>query len=162
MKTINIRSENRSCAGCTACCDGWASGVAHGHSFYPGKKCHFVGESGCTIYEDRPVTPCQSFKCMWLTNTKLPSWLKPNLSGGLIAEEELRGIKFVTVKEMGKKLDAAVLSWLVQAQQDKVIENIKYEIDGGWNFLGSDEFLTMMRSPAKSPGGLDYLKGYTI
>jgi hypothetical protein len=99
---------------------------------------------------------------MWLTNTKIPNWMKPNLSGALIAEEELQGIKFITVKEMGKKLDSSVLSWLVQAQQDNVIENIKYEVDGGWNFLGSENFLTMMRSPAKSAGGLSYLKGYTI
>jgi hypothetical protein len=162
MKTINIRSENRSCAGCTACCDGWASGTAHGHSFYPGKRCHFVGELGCTIYEDRPENPCKSFRCMWLTNTNLPMWLKPNLSGALIAEEELQGIKFITVKEMGKKIDSAVLSWLVQAQQNKVIENIKYEVNGGWNFLGTKDFLAMMRSPAKSVSGISYLTQYTF
>lgn len=135
----------RTCGDCTACCDGWATGEAYGHKFYPGKRCHFVSPAGCTIYDKRPKDPCQTFKCMWLTNPAIPEWMKPNLCGALIVAEELRGIKYITVKEMGKKLDSAVLSWLVLAKQIGVnIENVRYEIDGGWNFLGTPPFLKMM------------------
>lgn len=142
---IPIATE-RNCNGCTACCDGWATGEAYGHAFYPGTKCHFVSDSGCTIYEDRPEQPCKTFRCLWLTSSAIPSWMKPNLVNALlVAETSRNGTKFVTIKEMGQRLDSRVLNWIAQAIQHKVITNARYEIDGGWNFLGTKEFLEIMR-----------------
>ena len=141
---IPIISADRNCNGCTICCDGWATGVAHGHKFFPGRKCHYVSESGCTIYEDRPAQPCKNFKCVWLTDHSIPEWLKPNLSGALLATETLNGTKFITVKETGKQLNVNVLSWLIHAYQTGIITNMRYELDGGWNFVGTPEFLKMM------------------
>jgi hypothetical protein len=147
---IPIISEDRSCNGCTACCDGWATGVAHGYKFYPGRKCHYVSTTGCTIYDQRPKEPCKTFKCMWLTNKTIPEWMKPNLVNAILVAEEIKGMKYVTVKETGKKLDSAVLSWVILARQEGLLGNVRYEIDGGWNFIGTPEFLSVM-SGAKLP-----------
>ena len=142
---IHIMAE-RNCGGCTACCDGWATGEAHGHQFYPGTKCHFVCETGCTIYEDRPEQPCKTFRCLWLRSLAIPAWMKPNLVNALLVLDTTKtGVSFVTIKEMGQRLDARVLNWAVQAIQRNALANVRYEIDGGWNFLGTKEFLEIMR-----------------
>ena len=96
------------------------------------------------VHEDRPEQPCKNFKCVWLTDKTIPEWLKPNLSGALLATETLNGIKFITVKETGKQLNVSVLSWLIHAQQTGIITNMRYELDGGWNFIGTPEFMKMM------------------
>ena len=74
----------RECGTCTKCCDGWLTGSAKGYNFWPGRKCHFVCSTGCTIYEDRPKDPCQSFTCSWLDDENIPSWLKPNESNTIM------------------------------------------------------------------------------
>lgn len=142
--TIPVVSADRACDGCTICCDGWATGVAYDKRFYPGRKCHYVNDSGCTIYEDRPENPCKTFKCQWLTNYDIPAWMKPNRSDVLIAKESIQGIEFYTFKETGKKLNSSVLSWLVQAHLEGKIKNARYELEGGWNFLGDQRFLSLM------------------
>lgn len=144
MKTIPILDISRSCNGCTACCDGWLDGSAHGHSFWPGRKCHYVSESGCTIYEQRPNDPCQTFKCDWLVNTDFPEWLKPNLSKVIFKHEKIEDIDFVIAVEAGAKMDSEVLSWLVMAYANKKFTNIAYMINGGINYMGSQEFMSAM------------------
>lgn len=145
MKTTTKLDKNkRSCDGCTVCCDGWATGDAHGHRFYPGRRCFFVGVDGCTIYQDRPHQPCVAFNCEWLKNENIPEWMKPNQVNVLIAAETRDGISYITVKEAGKRLDVSVLSWLINAQQSGILPNIRYELDGGWNFIGTPEFIGLM------------------
>ena len=141
----------RECDGCTACCEGWAVGEAHGHKFYPGRKCFFVGDKGCTIYKDRPHEPCVTFKCQWLTNPEIPEWMKPNKSNVIIVEETVNGTTFLTVKETGVKLDSAVLSWLITAYQEGKIINTRYELNGGWNFIGTPEFTSLMSGKSPVP-----------
>ena len=59
----------RECGTCTKCCEGWLTGEALGHNFYPGKPCHFLAvNKGCTVYAKRPKDPCSSYKCAWLAN----------------------------------------------------------------------------------------------
>lgn len=77
---MNYLSTMRECNGCTACCEGWLSGEAHGHYFQPGRPCHFKCEGGCSIYEKRPENPCKTFICEWLVNPELPEWMKPSVS----------------------------------------------------------------------------------
>jgi len=53
---IPIAHAERTCGGCTACCDGWLTGNILGHELAPGKPCHFRGDGGCTIYDGaRPI-----------------------------------------------------------------------------------------------------------
>jgi hypothetical protein len=129
----------RSCDGCTKCCDGWLHGEAHGHKFYPGRKCHFVTSNGCSIYEKRPDVPCKSFRCVWLDDEAIPSWMKPSLSNVIITQRTYKDIKYLEVFETGQKMDSSALSWLVQYCLSNKI-NVKYQIDGGWNWIGSTEF----------------------
>jgi len=129
----------RSCDGCTKCCDGWLHGEAYGHKFYPGRKCHFVTCNGCSIYEKRPEIPCRTFRCVWLDDQDIPEWMKPSLSNVLITQRTIRGIKYLEVFETGQKIDSSALSWLIQYCLSKKI-NVKYQVGGGWNWVGSSEF----------------------
>lgn len=140
-KIIPIKSIDRSCDGCTACCEGWLQGNAYGYEFWPGRKCHFLGEKSCTIYEDRPYAPCQKFKCEWLINHDIPEWMKPNLSKVILRSLTVNGFTYLKANEAGEKMDASVLSWLFSYLVDGKIKNLTYQIDKGWNFIGNKDFV---------------------
>ena len=129
----------RTCDGCTKCCEGWLSASAHGHTFYPGKPCHFLGKS-CTIYKDRPENPCKSYKCEWLVNEDIPMWMKPDLCNVIMTKRTENNIEFYDLAEAGQQLDSAVLSWVFMWALNKN-KNIKYQIKGGINKIGSQEFV---------------------
>jgi uncharacterized cysteine cluster protein YcgN (CxxCxxCC family) len=133
---------SRNCGTCTACCEGWLSGEAHGRKFYPGVKCHFLGER-CTIYAKRPHDPCVTFRCEYLTDDNVPEWMKPERSGVILCRRERDGIAWLEVTEMGRKMDASVLNWLVLNVICKA-QNIRYQIDGGWNYVGKPDFCALM------------------
>ena len=42
-------SSARGCGPCTRCCDGWLEGEVRGHRMFPGQRCHFVAEGGCSV-----------------------------------------------------------------------------------------------------------------
>ena len=130
---------NRTCDGCSECCKGWLRGHAMGHDFYPGKKCYYLQKT-CSIYENRPIDPCQSYKCHWLATDDLPMWMRPDLSNALVTQRNNNGHSWLEVLECGSKMDSEVLSWLViwALNQGK---NLKYQINGGWSKIGSKEFL---------------------
>jgi hypothetical protein len=131
----------RSCNGCTACCEGWLWGSAHGHNFYAGRPCHFMCESGCSIYENRPEDPCKTFKCMWLINDDIPEWLKPNLSKVIIVQRNNEKVgDYIEVYETGQKIDSTVLSWFFEYHLSTKT-NISIQIAGGWMNYGTNEFL---------------------
>jgi hypothetical protein len=129
----------RSCDGCTKCCHGWLEGQAKGHKFYGGRPCFYIGKSGCSIYEDRPETPCKSYKCVWLGEEVLPEWFKPDLINAIVTKRELNGVPYYDVVEAGSTLQTKVLNWLVHWSLNDNI-NIVYRIDGGEHWLGSREF----------------------
>ena len=135
-----VRQAPRSCGACTACCDGWLSGEAHGQTFYPARPCVYRGRGGCTIYEDRPEHPCRSFLCAWIESFDFPAWMKPSEANVIVKRDFQDGIAFLDVIEMGQRLDSRVLSWLVMyALQNKI--NLRYEVDRGKNKIGSPDFI---------------------
>ena len=70
---------SKQCDNCTKCCEGWLPGIVKGHDFYPGKQCFFLNiDVGCSIYKDRPRSPCKSFNCFWIQNIDIPNEFKPN------------------------------------------------------------------------------------
>ena len=132
--------EQRLCGTCTKCCEGYLTGEALGHTFYPGKPCHFVViGSGCSIYEKRPQEPCVSYKCLWVSNDELPEWMKPNEINVIIDKRITNGIEHIKVTEAGGALSTKVLSWLVQYVIKNNL-NLSWEVDGEVHWIGSPEF----------------------
>lgn len=143
MKTISIVPESknkRSCDGCVACCEGWLEADIYGYKMYPGRKCQFVSEKNCSIYPNRPKDPCQDFKCVWLTNSEIPHWIKPSLSNVILTLKKVKEIEYIQMKEAGSKVDSNILNWFMQYALSKNL-NARYEVNGGWNYIGSSEFI---------------------
>lgn len=140
-------SENkRTCGSCTKCCEGWLSGEALGHSFYPGKPCHFISiGKGCSVYSKRPKDPCVSFKCAWLIDENIPEWMKPNDINAILSGKEINGIPYLSLIEAGERLDSKVLSWVIQFTIKNKI-NFYWQIDGGVNYIGVPEFINAMQN----------------
>lgn len=137
-----IENKPRSCGDCSACCQGWLHGEAHGYAFWPGRQCHFNGKNGCTIYEDRPENPCKSFKCGWLANEiRVPAWMRPDQCKVILSHQQKQGIPYILATEVGETLNPEVLSWLFMEYLNGNIGNFAYQLNGGMNFVGSDEFL---------------------
>ena len=132
---------NRNCDGCTVCCEGWLFGEAHGKHFSPGRPCHFMGHKGCTIYENRPEDPCKVFKCQWLSNDDIPAWMKPDVIKVLITKRKEKGHSYLQLVELGQRMDPRVLSWFFLEHINGRVINLKYQIDGGWTFIGTPEFV---------------------
>lgn len=136
---------DRICGSCTMCCQGWLYGEAYGHTFYPGKPCHFVCKDGCSIYEKRPENPCRLYKCAWKTDNFFPEWFRPDISDVICTWIKWKENEFyLEVVECGKKLDSKILSWLFINHINGFLPNFKYTLDGGVNFVGSNEFLCHM------------------
>ena len=125
----------RSCDGCTKCCEGWLWSEAYGHKFWPGRPCHFMCEKGCSIYENRPIDPCKNFKCEWLENNNIPEWMKPSVSNVIIYKRNEDGKDLLEFTEAGSRLDPRILSWIFMNFVDEKIGNVKYQLDGGWNYI---------------------------
>ena len=151
----------RECGKCTACCQGTLSGEACGHHFYPGQPCHWVGESGCTVYDQRPPV-CSGFTCAWLFDNYLPMWFQPNLSNIIctwqIWKEGDDGKIYTYLKVHSTNngfVDEKYMRWLHTA-------NINCSILNGANlptYLGDPEFkqwaleqkVKSLQSPAPDP-----------
>lgn len=144
MTVIPIVSADRTCGECTLCCEGWLVNSAHGHNMWPGRKCQYISlHKGCTIYDQRPDT-CRSYSCQWLIDKNIPEWMKPNESGVILVFKELDGVSYLEATEAGKKIDSEVLSWLFSAVTKKIVQNLKYQVNGGWNYFGTKEFFEIM------------------
>jgi hypothetical protein len=136
---------SRECGTCTKCCEGYLTASVFGKNFFKGKPCHFVSiGQGCTVYEQRPKDPCAIYKCEWLTNPDIPEWMKPNLINTIIDKRKTKsGIEYLNVMEAGATLEAKVLSNLIVHCLSNRI-NISWEVEGGRNWVGSEEFLQDM------------------
>lgn len=132
----------RECGSCTECCR-WLIGNVYGKEYYPGRPCHFVGDGGCSIYENRPEVPCKAFYCEWIQNLDFPEWMKPTNSKVILRflswGKDSKNI-FLEARECGEKIDPNALNFLFSYHMRTNIP-IKIQIDGGWNFYGPIEFL---------------------
>ena len=137
----------RNCDGCTKCCEGYLYGQSYGKQFMHGRPCHFalLGK-GCSIYEDRPHSPCQTFKCVWVIDTKrdFPEWMKPSLSNVIIVPRHINDILYIDVVEAGAKIDSTVLNWLFLYTLEKKV-NMRVQIAGGHHNYGTKEFQHAMK-----------------
>jgi hypothetical protein len=112
-KVIPVRSAERQCGTCTACCDGWVKGTIEGHEMRPGQPCHFRGEGCCTIYDRRPVDPCRKFVCGWLqAQSPFPEEFRPDRLGVLIIPILWRDRPAYILRSAGRDPDEALLAWM--------------------------------------------------
>lgn len=138
--------QDRQCGDCTACCDGWLSGNAHGHEFFPGQPCFYLCKSGCSIYENRPIDPCRGYSCMWLKDPDFfPEWMKPTESNLICTERDwvdCEGnpqfyFEFVT---MGKEITLKSYHWIMKMHYQHKIP-IVIEVFKELCIFGPDDFI---------------------
>lgn len=139
-------AKDRSCDGCTKCCEGWLTATIHGEPMYPGKPCQFVDEgTGCTIYEDRPKDPCKEFLCEWRVNEQIPLEFKPSLSNSIILAKKVRHIDYYNIADAGSEPSSKFLSWLVIYCM-ATNKNVRWEVGGKAFWFGSPEFVQEMQN----------------
>lgn len=103
----------RGCGSCTRCCDGWLEGEVRGHRMFPGQRCHFVAEGGCSIYAERPQSPCRSFVCGWMQpGSALPDAWRPDRIGVIVVDTHWRGAPARILVSAGNDPAEPVLDWL--------------------------------------------------
>jgi hypothetical protein len=129
---------DRSCDGCTKCCDGHLTANIYGYEMGPGKPCHFVSKKGCSIYEMRPYNPCKGFKCIWKQNYAVPLEFKPDLIDTIMIESSIEDIVYVTIVPAGKEISLDILDWAVSAVISEKIEHIVYQKDGKARVISKD------------------------
>lgn len=139
------RPIQRSCDGCTKCCEGWLEAEIYGIPMYPGRPCHFKSNSGCSIYENRPESPCKEYQCMWLTSSEIPEWMKPNEINTIVSKRQQGNISWIEIREAGSILDSSVLSWFVVYCFKNNI-NLCYSLNGSANYIGQGDFVRLMES----------------
>jgi len=103
----------RQCGECTACCEGWAEGEIRGHRMHPGQHCHFLEQGACTIYEERPQSPCRNFVCGWLMPASpFPESFRPDRTGVIIVPMRWRDRPCYVLLSAGRDPDEEVLDWM--------------------------------------------------
>ena len=108
----------RTCGECTACCQGWAEGEIRGHRMHPGQPCHFLEQGACTIYAERPHSPCRTFVCAWLMpGSPLPESFRPDRLGLIVVPMRWRERPCYVLLSAGQDADEALLAWMRQHAQ---------------------------------------------
>jgi len=133
-----IKSE-RQCGTCTKCCQGHLVLDIFGKR-WSGRPCQFVGDNGCTIYEDRPKNPCKVFKCEWLKDTDyvFPEWLQPNKSGFMLMWKKNKEIPYLLAVKCGE-IDEKSLLWLMTFVNENNI-NLEILTPGKKHRIGSKQY----------------------
>lgn len=106
--------SKRECGSCTACCEGWLPANINGAELKPGVGCKDLCKTGCGIYPDRPVQPCQVFKCGWLQEgSPLPENMRPDLCGAIVLlDRNWRGWNTIRALPLGEQVPAETMGWL--------------------------------------------------
>lgn len=143
-------SLDRICGECQKCCDGTLKAEVLGHKIWPGRSCHFLSSKGCTIYKDRPHDPCRVYKCVWLGDdnfpievSSIPLWMRPDLSKVIMSWEVKGDYYYIEALEAGENMNSEILNWLIQYVINNNL-NLYYQVEGGWNAVGSKEFVSFM------------------
>ena len=110
---LHVVPPSRACGTCTACCEGWAAGEIRGHAMYPGKHCHFLTAGKCTIYDERPVSPCRNFVCGWLGEPDaFPEEFRPDRLGVIVIRIRWHDAPAYLLLSAGQEPDEKLLEWM--------------------------------------------------
>ena len=106
-------ATHRECGECTACCQGWAKGEIRGHRMFPGQHCHFLTQGACTIYEERPQSPCRNFVCGWLrVGSPLPEDFRPDRIGVIAVPMRWRERQAFVLLSAGNDPQPQTVAWM--------------------------------------------------
>jgi hypothetical protein len=143
LSFIEILNQ-KSCAGCTKCCEGHLSATIHGHEMFPGKPCFFVEQGvGCKEYDTRPQHPCVVFQCEWRRNPYFDEWLAPVKTDVIFVRQMHNGFEYIKIAEAGKPASQEVITWAKDyAEKQKM--NFEWRADGVDFYIGSAEFVKEM------------------
>ncbi len=103
----------RECGECTACCEGWAEGEIRGHRMFAGQPCHFLAGGACTIYAERPQSPCRNFVCGWLMpGSPFPESFRPDRVGVIIVPLKWHDRPAYVLLSAGNDAGPEMLAWM--------------------------------------------------
>lgn len=136
-KYLPIVSNKRECGDCTLCCDGLIPGESYGEKFGNYVPCFFVESGlGCTIYEDRPVNPCQKFKCQWLANPDIPEEYKPNKVGFVTLK---KGRSYYLLIPVENGASEEYVEWMKKyIEENNANLSYRFHLDDDPMFIGSE------------------------
>jgi len=69
--------------------------------------------------------------------------MKPDKVGVIVSKKIIKGIEYLELIEAGNVMPAKVLSWFVTYGLSKQL-NLLWQVEGGNNWIGSNEFLDAM------------------
>ena len=80
----------------------------------PGTPCIHCTDTGCAIYDRRPVDPCRNFVCSWVEeNSPLPEHFKPSECGVIIRlNYRWKGIKVISAVATSENFPPQILEYL--------------------------------------------------
>jgi len=70
--------------------------------------------------------------------------MKPDKVGAIVSKKIVKGIEYLELVEAGNVMPAKVLSWFVTYGLNKKL-NLLWQVEGGNNWIGSNEFLDAMK-----------------
>jgi hypothetical protein len=151
MNHLHNTKVERQCGDCTSCCEGWLTGDAYGHNFFPGQPCFYLCKSGCSIYEKRPENPCRLYQCVWLKEPDVfPVWMKPKDSNVICSERDWVDKNgdsqlYLSFSSTGEEMTVKTYHWIIKFYFDnKIPITVQFHEDIG--IYGPDDFI-------------DYIKG---
>ena len=84
-----------------------------GYEVKPGFPCRFVRAEGCSVYERRPINPCQNFVCGWLLpDSPFPEGFRPDKLGVIFVRIAWRGLPAWILVSAGRDPDEPLLEWM--------------------------------------------------
>lgn len=115
---VYVDSKGRSCDGCTRCCEGVLKTQVFGYDIGPGHGgCKFLGPKGCTVYDQRPIDPCRIFQCAWKENSRIPEFMKPDLSNVILMLRYLDTMPFYRMVKCVDNIEDSVYKWAEEFSQ---------------------------------------------
>lgn len=118
---------DRSCSGCTKCCDGWLTSNIYSFPMAENRPCRFsMKGTGCAIYPIRPYNPCKTFKCAWKTNLIIPEKFKPNKSDVIMIYRKNSEVEFLDVIRAGPNISKECIEYAVMLYEKKRIKSVRF------------------------------------
>ena len=125
-----VHKPARQCGPCTACCEGWAEGEIRGHRMFAGQHCHFLVGGACSIYEERPQSPCRNFVCGWLApGSPFPEDFRPDKVGVIVVPMRWHEQAAYVLLSAGNDPGPQMLQWM-QAFAQRSAAPFYYQRDG--------------------------------